>query len=241
MGLNRKPAEVECLHPITTTMAAVNVNNKRPLSATTSDLKGIAAKPVALLQQTSTLAKLPHELLVSIMSSLLVNKQPLELHSKRRFVRSKTSRGSVNAASWSTLMSVLLASRSLYFAAIEVYYGQNELRFHQAIHLRTFVSGLSYDQRWAIHEITVEIQWIKARRSTVWAPLHESDYCGEWAHLLNELPKLRNVNIVSYCKSDEVSMRADVSVAQKQTFEDRMRMEAGTNAAKLLFVWQSVA
>lgn len=224
-------------------MTAVNANNKRPLSPTsTNEATGIASKPIAPMDQSartqaSALASLPHELLVSIMTSVLVDKQPLELHSKRRFVRSKTSQASVKATSWSTLMSVLLASRALYFAAIEVYYGQNELRFHQAVHLRTFVSGLSYDQRWAVHEITIEIQWIKARRSTTWAPLHESDYCGEWADVLEELPKLRKIIIVSYCKSDEVSMIADVSDTQIQTFEERMRLEAGQYAGQLQFVW----
>lgn len=228
-------------------MAAVNANNKRRISPTsTNELAGIASKPVAPLDQStgthaSALGMLPHELLVSIMSSVLVDKQPLELHSKRRFVRSKTSQASVKATSWSTLMSVLLASRSLYFAAIEVYYGHNELRFHQAVHLRTFVSGLSYDQRWSVHEITIEIQWMKARRSTTWAPLHESDYSGEWVDVLEELPKLRKIIIVSYCKSDQVAMIADVSVAQIQTFEERMRLEAGQYAGKLQFVWPGSA
>lgn len=94
--------------------------------------------------QPSALAMMPHEILGMILGNLLIGQNPVELHSKRRFSRVKTS---TDAKSRTPLISVLLSCRAMYFAGLEVFYERNVLKFHQALHLRRFVSGLSDDQR----------------------------------------------------------------------------------------------
>ncbi|KAJ2979593.1 hypothetical protein NQ176_g3152 [Zarea fungicola] len=187
-------------------------------------------------QQPSQIARLPHELLVQIIEPILINDEPLLLLPKLRFVRTKTS---TRGKAWSPLVSILLACRAMYFAGIEVFYGRNTLHFVEAIHLRKLVeTRLSYDQRWSVMAIRLNVAWQKGRgRDSPWRLLHDCDSCAEWKDVLEHLPKLRRVimrNVTEF-KNADLMTQIDTSA-----FEARMQDEIGTEKSKILaFEWPS--
>ncbi|KAJ3498179.1 hypothetical protein NLG97_g1325 [Lecanicillium saksenae] len=184
--------------------------------------------------QRSQLARLPHELLVQIISPILAKGEPLILLPKSRFVKTKKS---TRGSAWSPLVSILLACRAMYFAGVEVFYGHNVLRFVEALHFRKLVeTRLSYDQRWAVTSMQLDVAWQRGRSSrSPWRLLHECDSCAEWRDVLDQLPKLRQItmrNTTDFQKEDMMA-QLDASV-----FEQKMRAELGLGKAQLLhFEW----
>lgn len=185
-------------------------------------------------QQPSQLARLPHELLVQIITPILANDEPLLLFPKSRFVKAKNSSRS---SAWSPLVSLLLACRAMYFAGVEVYYGRNTLRFVEALHFRKLVeTRLSYDQRWSITSIQLDVVWQRGRSSSSpWRLLHECDSGAEWCDVLGQLPKLRRIKLRNTTEFNKEDLVKQVDLP---AFEERMRAELGAeNAGLLLFEW----
>ena len=217
---------------------------ERSLERPNSDTRSTSVRPytsslhpamVTSEKQQLALDMMPHEILVMIVGNLLIEQDPLELHSKRRFNKTKRVKISSNAKSWTPLISVLLACRAMYFAGLEVFYERNVLKFHQALHLHKFVSGLSYDQRWAVRTIELHLQWTKPRRGMDWSLLHQSDFCSDWKDVLCRLPRLKRITLKSYSRLDELGMMDCVDVV---AFERRTRDEVGPRlASMLMFVW----
>lgn len=186
--------------------------------------------------QASPLARLPHELLVQIIEPILTQDAPLLLLPKSRFVKAKkSSRGSA----WQPLVCILLACRAMYFAGIEVFYGRNVLNFVEALHLRKLVeTRLSYDQRWSVTTIRLNIAWQRGRnRHSPWRLLHECDSCTEWKDVIDELPKIRRIVMKSFSDFNEADLVTQLDMA---AFETRMRSEIGHEQEHLLaFEWPS--
>jgi hypothetical protein len=170
--------------------------------------------------------------LIEIINNIIVKDNVLMLHSKRRFDKNQRLTAK---SSQSPLLRILLTCRALYFAGVEAFYKRNTFRFQHSEHLRKCISGLGYDQRWWIHEIELNVEWVNSRRGGKWSPLHEMDYCAGWTDAIDCLPSLRTVAIRSITKYGQAQMlmEADVSV-----FEQRMRAEMGEERQALLkFVW----
>lgn len=190
--------------------------------------------PIArqIAQQPSPMLRLPHEVLLMIACGVVAQHDPVSPHAARRFRKGRVTKSS------SPLIAVLLACRALYFAGIEAFYGRNRLQFEQAEHLRHFVDGLSYDQRWAITAIELKVEWMRKRRgSSEWLPQHEGDYCSRWKGVVEELPRLRSIIIRNYAKGNSEQFEEHVG-SNADAFESRMREEMGSDTAGMLrFVW----
>lgn len=214
------------------------ISNPEGESSREDDIASPGDPPIAHQEesrQLSHLLRLPHELLLVITSDLLIEDTALTLHHKRRFEKKNAVAAS---SSRSPLLSILLASRALYFAGVEAFYRRNTLRFEHAEHLRHFVSGLGYDQRWWIHDVEIDVEWVRSRNAHRWYPLHEINYCSEWKDVIRHLPNLKTVAIRSVTKYGQSEMCAAVDTG---SFETKMRNGLGSDQAGILkFVWPTV-
>lgn len=185
----------------------------------------------------SGFANLPHEVLVMICRHALVQDQTLKLHPRVRQARETVTQCDRHPKARHPLLAILLASRAMYFAGSEVYYGSNILRFHHPEHLRGCVPFLSIDARLSVRHIQLTVMWIMTRRvPRSWRPWCDTACYTSLGDSAKAFTNLKCLELVSVGQSG--SDKSAWSDAERENFESSIKAKLG-NVELLLFTWRT--
>ena len=126
----------------------------------------LCVDPVAA-ESKKRLDALPHEILVTIFRYALVSpKQPVfflneslrtRVNKVRR--RDKLAYRMLTPAQHSPKLDVLLASKALYFAGVEAYFGSSTLYLSNTCYLKQFIVEIGQDRKRHIKGVALLLEW----------------------------------------------------------------------------------